>query len=118
MKLVDLLPWIAYAFPAVITIAGILAYRQSAAKSADEIQKRVIEALKLENEELAKRVKRCEEEAENLRERFETLQTVLKSRGITVHVDGQIVTIQDDQGTHATRRTKRQPPTPGRDSDV
>lgn len=110
MKLVDLLPWIAYAFPAMITVVGILAYRQNAAKSADEIQQRVIAALKLENEELAKRVKRCEEEAESLREQFDTLQTVLKSRGITVHVDGQIVTIQDDQGiTHATRRIKRQP---------
>lgn len=57
------------------------------------------------------RVNDLDRENYSLKQTLETVKEALKQRGMIVTIDGDLVTISDDQGNHSMRRNGK-PPTP------
>lgn len=89
-----------------LIIGGIVAYRHGFARTANEVQERVIHALQSEIQALHDRIAVLEQENTRLNYTITTICTSLKQRGVHVTVDGDIISIHgrfDDGYTYNTR---------------
>lgn len=90
----------------LLTIGGLLggffAFRNGMTRTANEVQERVINALESEITTLRLRLDDMKEENVRLRLIIETICTALKSRGLAVTIDGDMVSIHD---THSSTTT-------------
>lgn len=89
-----------------LIIGGIVAYRHGFARTANEVQERVIHALQSEIQALHDRIAVLEQENTRLNYTITTICTSLKQRGVHVTVDGDIISIHgrfDEGYTYNTR---------------
>ena len=84
-------------------IGGIMAYRHGFTRTANEVQERVIHALTSELSALTARIESMEKENIRLHQIIATICTALKRRGIAVTIEGDMVNISDQSGTHTER---------------
>lgn len=93
----------------VITLAlivgGVFAYRHGFARTAEEVQERVINALQSELETLRERLGALEKENHRLNQLLLTIRSALKLHGLRITIDGGVVSIHDVTGatTHTVR---------------
>ena len=85
------------------TLGGILAFRHGFTRTANEVQERVIAALNSELAALASRIESMEKENIRLHQIIATICAALKRRGIAVTIQGDMVNIHDQSGTHTER---------------
>ena len=78
---------------------GFFAFRNGMARTANEVQERVIHALESEITTLRQRLDDMNEENIRLKLVIETICAALKSRGLAVTIDGAMVSIRDTHGT-------------------
>ena len=94
-------------FSILLTVCGILggivAFRNGFARTANEIQERVINALESELAQLRQRLDDLKEENTRLKLTIDTICAALKSRGLAVTVEGDMVSIRDSAGSTTTR---------------
>lgn len=81
---------------------GVIAYRHGIARTANEVQERVISALQSEMEILQTRISTLEKENTRLSELLMTIRSALKRRGIHITIDGDMISIHSSP-THTTR---------------
>src|SRR5947209_1173199 len=86
------------------TLGGILAFRHGFTRTANEVQERVIAALNSELATLASRIESMEKENIRLHQIIATICAALKTRGIAVTIEGDLVNIVDESGTTQTER--------------
>jgi len=90
----------------ILTIGGLLggffAFRNGMAKTANEVQERVINALESEINNLRQRLDDMKDENVRLRLIIDTICAALKSRGLAVTIDGDMVSIHDARGSTTT----------------
>lgn len=88
-----------------IVLGGAVAFRFSLNRTANEIQERVINALKSEIQTLQDRIVALEKDNTRLSQTIAIIRTALKQRGMSVTIDGDLISISDAQGnsTHASR---------------
>jgi uncharacterized protein (UPF0335 family) len=82
-------------------VGGIMAYRHGWTKTANEVQERVIQALNSELQALTARIESMEKENIRLHQIISTICSALKQHGIAVTIEGDMVNISDQQGTHS-----------------
>ncbi len=108
MNLADLLPYFQLVLAAcaiVGTVIGsIYALRFGYTKSAQDIQIRVITALKDENETQVKKLDDLNKDVERLRRIIDTIRFALRKRGLRITVNGDFISFYDVQ-TRTTRTT-------------
>lgn len=102
-----ILPYLSLFLALCVTVGGVFAYRQNYAKTASEIQERVINTLKTEADSLRLHVNDCEKEIERLKQTIETILAALKKQGIYVTIDGDMILIEDKSGRIASMRKPR-----------
>lgn len=88
-----------------IVLGGAVAFRYSLNRTANEIQERVINALQSEIQTLQDRIVALEKDNTRLSQTIALIRTALKQRGMSVTIDGDLVSISDAHGTstHASR---------------
>lgn len=88
-----------------LVAGGIVAYHQGLARTADEVQERVINALQHEIQSLQDRLAALEKENTRLSQVIMTIRAALKQRGLHITIDGELVSIHDRSGniTQTTR---------------
>ncbi|MBV9020384.1 MAG: hypothetical protein JOZ71_06680, partial [Ktedonobacteraceae bacterium] len=74
---------------------GIFAFRSGFVHTANQVQERVINALQSEIDAIRARMDDLERENTRLRHTIETICMALKTRGIVVSIDGDMVNIRD-----------------------
>jgi uncharacterized protein (UPF0335 family) len=84
-------------------IGGVMAYRHGFTRTANEVQERVIHALQAELSALTARIESMEKENIRLHQIIATICAALKRRGIAVTIEGDMVNISDQSGTHTER---------------
>ena len=88
-------------------LGGIWAFKTSIGRTANEIQERVITALEADIAHLRERLDELREENTHLRLVIDTICTALKSRGLIIKIDGDMISIDDTTGGRTVRRIKR-----------
>ena len=88
-----------------LAIGGLAAFRHGFARTANEVQERVIDVLESEINALKDRLSELEKENARLTQIIATIRMAMKRRGLFVTVDGELVNIRDRAGkfTQATR---------------
>ena len=88
-----------------IVLGGAIAFRYGLNRTANEIQERVINALQSEIHTLQDRIEALEKENTRLSQTIAIIRTALKQRGLSVTIDGDLISISDTQGnsTHTSR---------------
>jgi uncharacterized protein (UPF0335 family) len=84
-------------------IGGVMAYRHGFTRTANEVQERVISALNSELAALTSRIESMEKENIRLHQIIATICAALKRRGVAVTIEGDMVNIHDQAGTHTER---------------
>ena len=86
-------------------IGGIMAYRNGKARTANEVQDRVINAMQHELDLQAKRIDEIVKENTRLEHVILLIKKALMQRGLSVTIDGELVTLHGSDGsmTQATR---------------
>jgi len=85
-------------------IGGYIVLRSALAKSKDEIQERVTDALQAENKLLQSRVDRLDKENKRLWKLVALIEETLKKLyGIELDIDGETITYRGKNGTHVSR---------------
>jgi cell division protein FtsB len=82
-----------------LIIGGSLAIRSGKQQQAGSIQSQVIDALKAELETLQRRVDSLEKENTRLTQIMSLIKQALRKRGLTITIDGDLVTIDDGRGS-------------------
>lgn len=82
----------------LLLIGGYIAIRSGKQRQAGEIQSQVIDALKAELEALQRRMDTLERENIRLTHIMGLIKTALRKRGLTISIDGDLVTIDDRRG--------------------
>lgn len=100
-----------------IILGGIVGYRHGFRKTARDleeqaqvIQDRVINALKSEIEMLQNRISTLEKENTRLLALVRLISSALKRRGLSVSIDGDLVSIEDDRTGRITQISTLDPP--------
>jgi hypothetical protein len=78
-----------------LVIGGFIAYRHGFARTVNEVQERVINALQNELQTLQDRIKALEQGNRRLEHIIATICSALKARGIHITIDGSMVSIHD-----------------------
>src|SRR5437773_5749881 len=90
----------------LLTIGGLLggfyAFKSSMSRAANEVQEHVINALESEITNLHQRLADLKDDNSRLELIIETICAALKSRGLAVTIDGDMVSIRDTSGTTTT----------------
>jgi predicted nuclease with TOPRIM domain len=88
-----------------LAIGGLAAFRHGFARTANEVQERVINALESEINALKDRLGELEKENARLTHVIATIRRALRRRGLFVSIDDELVSIRDRAGnlTQATR---------------
>src|SRR5579859_5232935 len=76
-------------------LGGIWAFKSGISRTANEIQERVINALEADIELLRKRLDELKDENTHLRLVIETICTALKSRGLIIRIEDNLISIDD-----------------------
>lgn len=97
MNLATLLPYLSVFIALCVTVGGLFAIRQGYNKQAGEIQDRIIEALKTQNEAQERQIATCEKEIARLKRVVKTIQIALKRRGLEIEIDSDGITLIDNQ---------------------
>jgi F0F1-type ATP synthase membrane subunit a len=84
-------------------LGGIWAFHNGAARTATEVQERVINALETELTAMREKMESITKENMRLSHTIATICAALKSRGIVISIDGDMVSIKDDKGSTTTR---------------
>ena len=85
-------------------LGGILAWRSGFNSTANAVQERVINALESELSALRLRLDDVARENTRLNQMIETICLALKKRGLEVRIDGDVITITDNQNSSTTTR--------------
>lgn len=88
----------------VTIIGGLLAYRSSITRAANEVQERVIAALETEIQTMRNKLEDMAMENTRLCLIIDTICAALRSRGIAISIDGDMVSIKDSSGASTTTR--------------
>ena len=80
-------------------IGGYLSVRGVVSKSSEEVQSRVRDALKDENELLQSRITRVEAENRRLSDMLQLLTTIFEKRGVTIIIDDSMIQVKDKDGS-------------------
>jgi len=90
----------------LLTIGGLLggffAFKNGMVATANTVQERVINALESEITNLRQRLDDMKDENVRLRLIIDTICAALKSRGLAVTIDGDMVSIHDAHGSSTT----------------
>lgn len=88
-----------------MVLGGAIAFRYGMSRTANEIQERVIHALQSEIQMLQERVVALEKDNTRLSHIIALIRSALKQRGLSVTIDGDLISIHDTQGNsiHASR---------------
>lgn len=97
------MPLVNLAFLIFLAIGGFVAYRVGFAHTTEEVQERVINALNVELSMLRDRVLATEKENARLSQILLTITTALKKWGLSVSIDGELVSISDAKTTQTSR---------------
>jgi hypothetical protein len=93
-------------FSIVLTIAsaigGFYAFRNGLARTANEVQERVIDALDMEMGILRARLTDLERENKRLSQIISAICQTLKRRGMDVSVEGNLITVTDGRTSQTT----------------
>jgi coenzyme F420-reducing hydrogenase alpha subunit len=95
-------------------IGGYFAFKKTQRETIIKFQKETIDSMKDRIDLLESRVEDLAKENYSLKQTLETIKEALKQRGMKVTIDGDLVTISDDQGNHSMRRNARPPTAPPR----
>ena len=90
-------------------LGGYLAFRVSRQQSIGEIQSQVINALKAELETLQRRMDALEKENTRLVQIMGLIKSALRKRGLTISIDGDLVTISDNGSSQSARIQEDRP---------
>jgi hypothetical protein len=85
------------------TIGGFYAFKNGLARTANEVQERVINALHEEISMLRARLDDLEKENKRLDLLITTLCQALKRRGLIVTIEGNVVTVTDGRSSQVAR---------------
>ncbi len=97
------LPLVNLTFLIFLAIGGFVAYRVGFARTTEEVQERVINALNVEMNMLRDRVLATEKENARLSQIILIITTALKKWGLSVTIDGELVSITDTKTTQTSR---------------
>src|SRR5436853_396952 len=90
----------------LLTIGGLLegfyAFKSSMSRAANEVQEHVINAFESEITNLHQRLEDLKDENTRLWLIIETICAALKSRGMAITIDGDMVSIRDTSGSSTT----------------
>lgn len=89
-----------------LVIGGVVAYYHGFARTANEVQERVINALQSEIQTLHDRIAALEQENARLSYIVTTLCSALKQLGIHITIDGDTVSIHDLNGNGSFHHTR------------
>jgi len=81
-----------------LLVGGFIAFRQGYKQQMGVIEERVIDALKALNEAQERQIATCEKEIVRLKRVMNTIQIALKRRGLTIEINGDSITLIDNQG--------------------
>jgi cell division protein FtsB len=81
-----------------VIIGGYMAIKSGKHQQAGTIQSQVIDALKAELETLQRRMDTLEKENTRLTQIMSLIKSALRKRGLTISIDGDLVTIDDGKG--------------------
>lgn len=87
----------------LIIVGGYIAIRSGKHRAAGDIQGQVIDALKAELEALQRRVDSLEKENTRLTQIMSLIKQALRRRGLTISIDGDLVTISDNGTSQSAR---------------
>ncbi len=102
----ELLTLINLSMTICLIIGSVVAYRYGFARTANEVQERVIHALQSEIQTMHERIAALEHENTRLNYTITTICTSLKQRGVHVTIDGDIISIHgsfDEGYSYSTR---------------
>ncbi len=97
MSITDFLSYANVVLTVCLLVGGILAIRQGYSKAAGEIQEKVIVALKEQVATLEKQAGTDEREIKHLKQVLLTVRYALKRRGLAIEVNGESITLIDEQ---------------------
>ena len=102
---VTIVTYLNIAVAVAMVLGGAIAFRYGMNRSANEIQERVIHALQSEIQLLQDRVVALEKDNTRLSDIITLIRSALKQHGLSVTIDGEVISIHDTQGnsTHVTR---------------
>ena len=87
-----------------LIVGGLLAYHHGFARTATEVQERVIRLLQSEIGALQDRIDALEKENTRLSQVIMTIRASLKRRGLRITIDGELVSIRDRTGLTQSAR--------------
>ena len=87
-----------------LIVGGVLAYHHGFARTASEVQERVIHLLQSEIGAMQDRIDALEKENTRLSQVIMTIRTSLKRRGLHITIDGELVSIRDKTGLTQSAR--------------
>jgi len=94
-----------------ILVAGIFAFKHTMerikrdlAKEATELQERAMNAMRAEIETMKDKIIEVEKENLLLRQTMGLIKSALRKRGLSITIDGDLVTIESANGTSHTGR--------------
>ncbi len=93
----SMLPVISIVISLGVLVGGYIAIRTGYSQQAEEIQDRVILALKNENEGLERRLEGVQEEIATLKRVMTSVRYALKRRGLILEVNTDYITLIDEQ---------------------
>jgi len=103
-NLTDALSLLSLVLTLCAILGGILAWRSGFNSTANAVQERVINALDSEISTLRLRLEDIARENTRLNQMIETICLALQKRGLEVTIDGDVITITDNQGSSTITR--------------
>jgi hypothetical protein len=102
---ITIVTYLNIAVAVAMMLGGAIAFRYGMNRTANEIQERVIHALQSEIQLLQERVVALEKDNTRLSDIIALIRSALKQHGLSVTIDGEVISIHDTQGnsTHTTR---------------
>lgn len=91
----------------LVLVGGYMAIKSANHRQSGEIQSQAIDALKAELEVLQRRLEALERENTRLQQIMSLIKSALRKRGLTISIDGDLVTIDDGKG-HRSQHSRIQ----------
>jgi hypothetical protein len=104
----DLLSTVNFALTVGGIVGGVIAYRSGVERSANQVQESVIAALDAELNSLHHKIDDMKAENTRLCLIIDTICAALRSRGLAVSIDGDIVSISDRRGQSTMTRIQEE----------
>src|SRR5262249_17990763 len=87
----------------MILIGGYIALRNGKQQGTAAIQAQAIDALKAELDTVQRRLESLERENTRLNQTLSLIKAALRKRGLSISIDGDLVTIRDDHTSQSAR---------------